>query len=104
MKFPLILLIVLTGDIIFVLSNKDVICPEVISIPYGSEGVLTSPGYPQHYPNSTECWTLLRAVNPSDISLMSNARILVMFEFIDMQVEKKNGSLKCFDKVELYDG
>ncbi|XP_036301063.2 CUB domain-containing protein 2 [Pipistrellus kuhlii] len=48
----------------------------------GLSGVLTSPGYPDHYPNDAECRWVIRAAGPATVKLV----------FADFQVE---GSAEC---------
>lgn len=48
----------------------------------GLSGVLTSPGYPDHYPNDAECHWVIRAAGPATVKLV----------FADFQVE---GSAEC---------
>lgn len=79
-------------------------CPPVISYPKGKEGVLTSPLFPENYPVDMDCWILMRAVDPSDGSLLPNFHLSVKFEFIDMEVDEGSSDKCAFDFIEFYDG
>ncbi|XP_074859501.1 CUB domain-containing protein 2 [Carettochelys insculpta] len=58
----------------------------------GLSGVITSPDYPENYPNNAECRWIIRAVPNSVIKLA----------FVDFQMENNEG---CnFDYVAIYDG
>lgn len=58
----------------------------------GLSGVITSPDYPENYPNNAECRWIIRAVPNSIIKLV----------FADFQMENNEG---CnFDYVAVYDG
>ncbi|XP_038270665.1 CUB domain-containing protein 2 isoform X1 [Dermochelys coriacea] len=68
--------------------RKDV-CGGVLT---GLSGVITSPDYPENYPNNAECRWIIRAVPDSVIKLV----------FADFQMENNEG---CnFDYVAVYDG
>ncbi|XP_039341949.1 CUB domain-containing protein 2 isoform X3 [Mauremys reevesii] len=68
--------------------RKDV-CGGVLT---GLSGVITSPHYPENYPNNVECRWIIRAVPNSIIKLV----------FADFQMENNEG---CnFDYVAVYDG
>ncbi|KAM7161687.1 CUB domain-containing protein 2 [Macrochelys suwanniensis] len=68
--------------------RKDV-CGGVLT---GLSGVITSPDYPENYPNNAECRWIIRAVPNSVIKLV----------FADFQMENNEG---CnFDYVAVYDG
>uniref|UniRef100_A0A674HXW0 CUB domain-containing protein n=1 Tax=Terrapene triunguis TaxID=2587831 RepID=A0A674HXW0_9SAUR len=68
--------------------RKDV-CGGVLT---GLSGMITSPDYPENYPNNAECRWIIRAVPNSIIKLV----------FADFQMENNEG---CnFDYVAVYDG
>uniref|UniRef100_A0A8C3F7U3 CUB domain containing protein 2 n=1 Tax=Chrysemys picta bellii TaxID=8478 RepID=A0A8C3F7U3_CHRPI len=68
--------------------RKDV-CGGVLT---GLSGMITSPDYPENYPNNAECRWIIRAVPNSIIKLV----------FTDFQMENNEG---CnFDYVAVYDG
>lgn len=93
------------GDKGFVIevSYKYEGCEPEIQVPVNSEGYITSPLFPQPYPDGMECWTLVRAVagdtniRPED---MANVTIGLAFEFVDMEPDEKC----AYDFVEVFDG
>lgn len=93
------------GDKGFVIevSYKYEGCEPEIQVPVSSEGYVTSPLYPQNYPDGMECWTLVRAVaGDSNIRQedLVNATISLAFEFVDMEPDEKC----AYDFVEVFDG
>lgn len=61
--------------------------------------VVTSPMFPENYPDAVDCWTLIRAEDP-DGRLTENVTISVAFDFVDMEPDEK-----ChYDFVEFHDG
>uniref|UniRef100_A0A8C0HE01 CUB domain containing protein 2 n=1 Tax=Chelonoidis abingdonii TaxID=106734 RepID=A0A8C0HE01_CHEAB len=76
------------SNVLFSLGVKYV-CGGVLT---GLSGVITSPHYPENYPNNAECRWIIRAVPSSIIKLI----------FADFQMENNEG---CnFDYVAVYDG
>lgn len=78
-------------------------CEPEIRVPLDSEGYITSPLYPQFYPDGIECWTVLRVIQgdtytgPIDVS---NVTISLTFEFVNMEPDEKC----AYDFVEIFDG
>ncbi|XP_035220366.1 complement C1s-A subcomponent-like isoform X2 [Stegodyphus dumicola] len=55
-------------------------------------GVLRSPGFPENYPDSIDCWTL--------ITVNSNKKITLFFDTLDLEY----GENCTFDYVKIFDG
>lgn len=54
----------------------------------GSSGIITSPGYPEKYPNNANCtWTLRTG----------NVKATVSLNFFDFNITKYNYSSRCDD-------
>ncbi|XP_055949985.1 mannan-binding lectin serine protease 1-like isoform X1 [Argiope bruennichi] len=58
----------------------------------GSSGVIRSPGFPNNYPDKTDCWTL--------ITVKEDKKIALHFDSLDLEY----GDNCTFDYVQIYDG
>lgn len=61
------------------------------SITDGS-GTLQSPGFPENYPDDSDCWTVIMAGD--------GKKVLLTFDFVDLEF----GDNCTFDYVRVYDG
>lgn len=78
-------------------------CPPTISTSLQGSGVITSPGFPGNYPDSTDCWTLIRVIesneNPERLT-DRNVTITLAFDFINMEPDEQC----AYDFLEIFDG
>uniref|UniRef100_T1J0B1 limulus clotting factor C n=1 Tax=Strigamia maritima TaxID=126957 RepID=T1J0B1_STRMM len=57
------------------------------------EGIMTSPNYPDNYPDGTDCWTLIKPPNPDE-------QVLITFNVVKLEY----GDDCDYDYLEIYDG
>uniref|UniRef100_A0A670I608 CUB domain containing protein 2 n=1 Tax=Podarcis muralis TaxID=64176 RepID=A0A670I608_PODMU len=77
------------STIYLILEHHDYVCGGVLT---GLSGSITSPDYPENYPNNAECHWVIQATSNSVIKLI----------FVDFQMEN---SEQCnFDYVAIFDG
>lgn len=77
-------------------------CPPLITTTVQGSGVITSPGFPNNYPDSTDCWTMIRVIDGdiTDKTTERNVTITVAFDFINMEPDDQC----AYDYLEVFDG